>query len=191
LSKEAGLVGEAVWKHDLNADLRSYRRHPNILLSGDKIEIAEKEGKVASSDSNRTVRFLRKDIPILVRLRFTRFGKPRKDEDYELLLDGRTVAKGKLDADGQLVGKLQAVPKEAVVYLGVRRRCHRFKLGHLPPVSEICGVKARLLNLNYYSGAVDDDVDDAYNQAVSRFIKYNCGGDSDKFFAELVKRHGS
>ena len=42
-------------------------------------------------------------------------------------------------------------------------------LGHLDPLETVTGVKARLKNLGYYDGEINDEQDDEYKSEVRRF----------------------
>ncbi len=69
LAGKSGLFWETIWNHPQNAELKSKRKDPNILVPGDKIFIPEKELKQVDCASDQKHRFKRKGVPVILRLR--------------------------------------------------------------------------------------------------------------------------
>jgi hypothetical protein len=53
--------------------------------------------------------------------------------------------------------------------IGPDKKEYEFAFGQLPPEETLAGVKARLQNLGFYFGEVDDELDDATRDALLAF----------------------
>ncbi|MFC1792330.1 peptidoglycan-binding protein, partial [Planctomycetota bacterium] len=69
------------------------------------------------------------------------------------------------------------------------------ELGHMNPVSETSGVKARLHNLGYDCGPVDETMDEKTVEAIKAFqqdVGLSTSGELDQATRDaLVREHGS
>jgi len=177
LAARKGLVWKDVWEHSDNKNLKDTRKHPNILLPGDRITIPKKKKKEEPKKDKKRHRMKLKGVPCIMRLRFTLFGKPREKEKYQLFVDGKRKPDGKLNDDGALEAKISPRAKEAIVFLGLDQDSPHeefsFKLGWVAPVDEPKGVQARLWNLNYYHGDLSDSFDENSEGAFFRFSQKN------------------
>jgi hypothetical protein len=199
LAAANGLHWKAVWDYPDNRELKETRKHPNLLLPGDRLRLKEAP-KTLPAGAEKVHKFQRVGVPAMLRLRFTLFGEPRKDLKYVVEVDGKNVDRGTLDKDGALACIIAPQAKRARVFLGPRRQCFEFLLGHLPPATEVSGIQARLANLNYYFGPINGFVDhngepDTITaKAIETFQEHNqvdLDAEPDEIIAELVKRHGS
>lgn len=184
VSKGTGLMWKDIWNHADNAELKSARMHPNILLPGDKVTIPKKKEKEKSKKDKKLYRWRLKGVPGILRLRFTKFGQPRKGQAYRLDVDNRFIKEGKLDDDGALEATIRPGDSNATVLLGKDKdnmtEEFKFKLGWIAPANEPRGVQTRLWNLNYYHGELSDDFDDETERALLRFMQKNAIGDTHK-----------
>jgi hypothetical protein len=164
-----------IYLHEKNEKLRETRQHPNILLPGDKVTIPAKEPKEKEEKDVDTVyTYKRKLIPCGLQLRFTKFGKPRKEEKFELWSNLGKVYGGELDKDGILqVAIIQPDWKKVVIYLGKKREEYEFELGTIAPVTEPRGIQARLWNLGYYHDELTDEFTSETENAFRRFMNKN------------------
>lgn len=164
-----GHFWDVVWNDPANAELKELRQHPNLLMDGDVVHIPPVRLQTFSLATGTTHRFRRKGIPAGLRLRFTDFDRPRAGLPYKLLVDGAPVQEGTLDDDGHLEARIEPGAKKAMVLLGDPPEEHEFLLGHVPPVSAIAGVQARLSNLGYAPGAATDEMTPGLGDALRRF----------------------
>jgi N-acetylmuramoyl-L-alanine amidase len=72
---------------------------------------------------------------------------------------------------------------------------HRLAVGHLDPIETVLGIQARLMNLGYYAGAIDGQLDDVTKSAISAFRSAVLGNESseidDVLLEALAGKHGS
>jgi hypothetical protein len=181
---ENGFFWKTLWNHSSNADLKNKRKNPNVLLAGDIVHIPDLTIKKVPGATEATHKFKRKGVPEKLHIKLLDYDhKPRPNVSYKLLIEG-TWRSGKSDGNGGITesippnavtGKLiypapdligptgQPVPphpKNVVLIL---------QLGHLNPLTEVSGLKARLANLGYYKGPIDENLDSATKQAISTF----------------------
>jgi N-acetylmuramoyl-L-alanine amidase len=189
-----GHFWDVVWNDPANAELKELRQHPNLLHEGDIVRVPALRLRTFSLSTGATHRFRRKGIPATLKLRFTDFDEPRKDLPYKLLVDGALVQEGTLDGDGQLEARIEPGAKKAQVLLGDPPEEHQFLLGHLPPVTEIAGVHARLRNLCYSVGAKADQLTEELREALLRFQRdqeiEETGEPDEATQQKLVEVHG-
>lgn len=199
---ENGFFWKTLWNLPENAALKTLRKNPNVLMTGDVVYIPDLRQKQVTRPTGALHQFVRKGVPEIFRMRLVGVhNKPRAHLDYVIVIDG-VARRGKTDANGRIqesippnakAGKLTVAglpegrrkPKPLVI---------RLLLGHLDPVSEISGVKARLANLGFYHGAIDGNLDAGTARAISAFQKKNGlpenGLADDATKALLQKAHG-
>lgn len=176
---ENGFFWKTLWNLPENADLKSLRKNPNVLMAGDIVYIPDLRPKRVTGTAGARHRFVKKGVPEIFRMRLMNSkNRPRANIDYVIVIDG-IARRGKTDANGRIqesippnakTGKLtvpappdgRRKPKPLVIKL---------LLGHLDPVSEISGVKARLANLGFYHGPIDANLDAGTARAISAFQK--------------------
>jgi hypothetical protein len=176
-----GLTWKEIWEHSDNTELNTYRMHPNILLPGDKVTIPKKTKKEEDKESENRHRMRLRGVPGILRLRFTRFGQPRKGEAYRLDVDNYVRQGGKLDDDGAFEAKIWPAAQKATVLLGKDQdnldEEFNYKLGWIAPANEPRGVMTRLWNLNYYHGELydvfDEEAENTLRKALLRFVEKN------------------
>ena len=199
---EADMQWNKIYLHEKNKTLRETRQHPNILLPKNKVTIPKKEAKEKEEKHVDTVyTYTRRLIPCGLQLRFTKFGKPCKEEKYELWSNLGKVYGGKLDENGVLeVAIIQPDWKKVWVRLGEKGEEYEFELGSIAPVTEPRGIQARLWNLGYYHDELTDELTTETENAFRRFMNKNgildtIGEDLDEAavksgLALLVSVHG-
>lgn len=173
LAFATGHFPDTLWDHPENAQLKSLRKDPNVLCSGDVVFIPELREKEESRGANATHRFRRKGVPAKLNFQLFFNGKPRADIPYLIDIDG-TVREGQTDGDGWVResippnaqhGKLTLRPK------GKPEEVFELQLGHLDPVDSVPGQKARLRNLGFFAGDIDAEVTEDFCAAVKAFQK--------------------
>jgi hypothetical protein len=153
IAKRFGFRWETLWELPENADLRSVRKNPNILLPGDKLTIPDLRKKELDRPSDQHHKFLAKVARAKLVMRFKEDGVARAGERYSLCVDGNW-RDGTLDGDGTLTESIPPDAKTGKVILdGVEEIPLNF--GMLDPITETSGVQGRLLNLGYSPGPID------------------------------------
>lgn len=197
LAFERGLYWKSVWQHANNADLRSKRSNPNILLEGDVIFLPDLETKQEYCATAQKHRFQRKGVPETLNLIFLDiYGKPLANKPYTITIDN-TFRRGTLDSNGKLSESIPPNARSAKVKVGDKGELAstEVQLGNLDPVESLTGVQARLKNLGYFSAAIDGQPSEALDKAVVRFRRKNAmeeGKDIDDALRDKLKDlHGS
>lgn len=190
-----------IWNHPQNTDLKKKRQNPNVLFPGDKLFIPPRETKEESRPTEKKHRFQIKKNKLMLRLTLEdAFLRPIANAKCELTVEGETF---KLVTNGQ--GKLeQEIPADAEkaaliikdAVTPINDQLIPIQIGHLDPVEEISGQKARLNNLGYFSGPLDKEDADLFQSAVEEFqcdhmgpsaVDGKCG---PKTQAKLKQVHG-
>jgi len=156
-----------IWNHPNNAALKEQRQNPNVLWPGDKVFIPPKEIKKVPSATAKKHRFQLITQKIMLRLAVRDLdSNPIADTPCVLEVDGSSY---QLTTDGD--GKIeQPIPKNAAGgKLTIGEIEVPIKIGHLDPVEELPGWRARLNNLGYRAGASDDLNDPQLRSAVEEF----------------------
>jgi putative peptidoglycan binding protein len=205
LSKLAKSYGfsdyRTIWDHANNAELKKKRQNPNVLLPGDKLFIPPRESKEESRSTEQKHRFQVKRNKLMLRLTLEdAFFKPIADVKCELTVEGETF-KLVTDAKGKLEHEIASDAEEASLVLKDSRspindQILPIQIGHLDPVEELSGQKARLNNLGYFAGPLDKEDEDLFRSAVEEFqcehmgppaVDGKCGS---KTQAKLKEVHG-
>ncbi|MDA1073917.1 MAG: peptidoglycan-binding domain-containing protein [Proteobacteria bacterium] len=156
-----------IWNHTANAELKKKRKHPHVLFPGDKVVVPDKQVKTASGATEKRHRFQAKREYLVLRLVLQDSqGEPFADKDCSLLVD---LERHELTTDGD--GKIE-LPITAMSKTGVLTIWNLeipLKIGHLDPVTEPSGQKARLNNLGYYAGEQDQNDENLFKSAVEEF----------------------
>lgn len=165
-----GLSWKTIWNHAQNRQLKAARRDPNVLMPGDRVYIPEKQVREQTAATDKRHRFVRKGVPSVLCLRILDGRQPRAHEDYTLEIDGR-LYQGKTDGDGRIEHPIPPGAIRGTLILGKEGETYPLALGHIDPIEETTGVKARLNNLGYACGAADDQWDEQARAALRRFQK--------------------
>jgi len=204
-----GFFWKTLWNLSANAALKTKRKNPNVLMTGDVIHIPDWTAKNEPGPTEQRHKFMLMGVPEKLHIQLLDYDhKPRPNVDYKLVIEGNWRS-GTTDADGKLhesippdavTGKLTfpapqlldgngnpipAKPKDQTMIL---------QLGHLNPISEVSGLKARLANLGLYKGPIDENLDAATQQAISAFQAKKglpvTGDADDATRQELQELHG-
>jgi len=192
-----GFFWDTVWNHPENAALKAERENPNVLLAGDEIFIPEKRLKTVSCATRQRHKFKRKGIPALLEFRLLDAeGEARAG--VELSVEAGSVTETLVtDADGLISMGVPIKAKQAKITIGEGDEVEKytFDLGHLDPVDTTTGAKARLKNLGFYAGEINDEIDDDTKKAIGDFQESQGHeqqtGEMDKVTEDaLLKAHG-
>jgi hypothetical protein len=179
-----GFFWQTLWNDSSNADLKTKRKNPNVLMTGDVVHIPDLTVKQESGATGKRHKFMLKGVPEKLNLTLLDYDhKPRPNLDYLIVIDGN-ARKGKTDGNGKLTesilpnamdGKLTFAEPQRVDDTGKplpgepQNQVLILQLGGLNPISEVSGLKARLANLGFYKGPIDENLDPATKQAISSF----------------------
>jgi Putative peptidoglycan binding domain/LysM domain len=188
-----------IWDHASNAALKQKRQNPNVLHPGDRLHIPDREIREESRATDQKHRFKTSVPRLMLRLVLEdMYEKPIAQAPCELFLEGEKQDVT-TDGRGQVEASILPAAENAMLLLktdqtAIEEVAIPVKIGHLDPVDEITGQKARLGNLGYYIGAIDDKKDDAFKLAVEEFqcehslaVDGVCGPATQ---AKLKTRHG-
>jgi hypothetical protein len=159
IARQHGFRADTIWNHEKNKALRDKRKSPNILYAGDVVHLPDKEQKQLKVTPNATHQFKVQGKPPELRLCLLQGGKPVKDAQYTLSIDGverEPRKQKKTDGKGMVIATVSAAAQAATVTVGKLGTVFQVKLGHLDPITEPTGVKARLRQLGYFPGPVED-----------------------------------
>ncbi|MGH9902357.1 MAG: peptidoglycan-binding protein, partial [Pyrinomonadaceae bacterium] len=169
IANDYGLFWETIWNDPKNASLKELRKDPNILLPGDVLYVIDKRVKKEKGETGKRHKFRLKGVPALCRLQLFDGDEPRANQKYELLIDGKKRINGITDAKGILEANIPPDAKEAKLTVGPDRAEFALKFGHLNPIDEISGVKARLNNLGFDCGSDEGEIDEQTVEALKAF----------------------
>jgi len=203
LSKIAHAMGfssyHTIWDHPNNAALKQQRQNPNVLFPGDVLFIPDRETREESRPTDQKHKFQKKKPDLKLRLTLEDiYEKPIANASCVLMLGGdtRTVT---TDGSGKIEQDIKPDVHDATLTIQDAQTPFQgsqiaIKIGDLDPVTEVSGQTARLNNLGYCAGAVDQPDADAFESAVEEFQCDNnltvdgiCGPQTQ---AKLKQAHG-
>ncbi len=147
-----------LWEHPQNAELRQRRRdNPNVLRPGDEIFIPEREECAEEGATEQRHRFVRHGTQLMLRLRVRDIdGQPIENTECELYigLDRHVLT---TNGDGILEHPLPLDAENGRLRVSERNLDFDLRIGHLDPIDETPGQRARLNNLGYFAGYSEED----------------------------------
>jgi hypothetical protein len=188
-----------VWDDAQNQALKEKRKNPNVLAPGDEVFVPEKAPKKAAAATGQTHKFKVKKEKNLLRLVLEDFYfKPVAGAKCELRVDGQVfqVVSG---GDGKIEQEIPVTAQHAELFVKdgstpLKNVTLKVEIGHLDPVEEVSGQKARLSNLGYYLGSPDTSDEARFQSAVEEFqcdnglkVDGKCGPSTQ---AKLKQIHG-
>lgn len=195
IARDTGHFWKTIWNDPQNAELKSIRKEPNLLLPGDRVHVPDKRPKQEPGQTEMRHRFVRKGEPAHLKMRILVEHKPVANTPYTLLIDKQESA-GVTDADGVVS---LAIPGNAragtlTIHRPGQELIYKLMLGNVPPITEISGVQTRLANLGYLSGSASGVMDPATRDAILSFQKSNAlpeSGNPDAATQQALKsKHG-
>jgi hypothetical protein len=164
-----------IWEHPQNADLKTLRTTPNVLAPGDKLFIPDKEVRTEARSTDAKHEFVLSGKPLKLRVVIHDMtdkavsGKPcdlkvsGSPDVTPLSTDGTGMVEREIKPDaaaGTLKLKDDSLPLDLNLEL---------KIGHLDPLDQVTGQKARLNNLGYDAGEVNEELTLQFKSAVEEF----------------------
>jgi hypothetical protein len=163
-----GFFWPTVWNHKENSRLQSKRGDPNTLCAGDVVFVPDKREKTEIVKTSEEHRFRLRGVPAYFRLQVFDNDAVQANTAFELHVDGIKTT-GVTDSRGFLQVPIPPNARFARLLLGPGNEEFEFQLGHLQPITETAGVKARLNNLGFDCGSTDQSMDDETRQALRNF----------------------
>lgn len=156
-----------IWNDAANAALRQKRKNPNVLLPGDEIVIPDKQLKTVTAATGVKHKFVIKEQTIMLRLVLRDLNsEPIANAPCTLEVEGASF---NLTTNGQGMIE-QRIPKTAESgRITFEQFVIPIRIGHLDPVEELSGWRARLNNLGYHAGQSDDPNDLRLISAIEEF----------------------
>lgn len=184
-----------IWNHADNSALRQKRKDPHTLYPGDTIQIPDKRQKNVNIATTAVHKFRLKDAPLMLRLVVRDFDhQPLANTPCELEVEG-TVYKLTSDGQGKIETKIPKTAQSGVLRIPELELEIPVKVGHLDPLDEEEGWRARLGNLGYHWEPLDGADEDAMRMAIEEF---QCDHDvkvtgvlDDATRAKLKELHGA
>ena len=168
IAKQFGFADyRTIWDHPNNAALKDLRKNPNVLAPGDQLFIPDKQLRKESRPTGATHRFKAPATALMLRVVVKNMDdQPVANTPCKLQVEGQTF---QLTTDGS--GKIEKeIPKAAENgKLTIGDQEFPIRIGHLDPVDQISGYRARLNNLGYNAGDSDDENDPQLRSAVEEF----------------------
>lgn len=169
-----------IYNHPNNSDFKAKRPNPNLIYPGDVLYIPSQELKeencateqlhIFEVDLNPTYLNVCFEDPVNERIANTPYRLKLGSLEIEDKTDGEGWIKKKIPPNaefGKLTLFLNPDNPDAAISWDV-------KLGHLDPVETTTGVKGRLSNLTFDCGTINEQENEDYKAAVSRF-QDDCG----------------
>jgi Putative peptidoglycan binding domain len=187
-----------IWDHPNNAQLKQQRQNPNVLEPGDDLFIPERELREESGATEKRHRFRCHGTPLELRLRILDFdNQPLADAQCQLVVEGAS-RNFTTDADGCISQPIPRRTEDATLRfkdpLAPFDSTIAIEIGHLDPVEEVSGQKARLANLGYYFHRDDGRDEERFNYGIQEFqcdhnlkVTGVCGPETQ---AKLKEIHG-
>jgi hypothetical protein len=202
-----GFFWKTLWNDGSNAALKAKRKNPNVLMPGDIVHIPDLTIKQVPGATEARHKFLLKGVPEVFKLRLLdNDRKPRANLDYIIVIEGNS-RRGKTDASGRIVESIPPNARTGQLIIPPsppqsgqprprkpKKHVINLQLGSLNPISEVSGLKARLANLGYYRGPIDENLDPDTQRAISAFQAKQglpvTGVADNATQAQLQKNHG-
>lgn len=164
---------KTVWNHPDNAELRKLRESPNVLLPGDVVHVPDRLKKEEPRPTGQRHTFKVPGEPLMLRLALKDFGnEPLANTKCELTIRGVTTSLT-TDGKGRIEVPISPTVKEATLVfddpLVPFDLSIPIRVGHLDPVEEVSGQKARLSNLGYITRPLEEVDDTFFDHVVQEF----------------------
>jgi N-acetylmuramoyl-L-alanine amidase len=167
-----------IWLHGENAALKAKRLNPNVIFPDDRLFIPDKTEREEPRPTDALHRFRVEKPPLKLRLVLEDlYERPIANAKCDLVVESdtrrlTTDGRGKLEqdipADARQASLIVHDPQTPADEIAIA-----IDIGHLDPVEEVSGQKARLNNLGYFAGPFegvsDEDNNLLFRSAVEEF----------------------
>jgi N-acetylmuramoyl-L-alanine amidase len=166
---------QTIWNDGHNAHLKAQRKTPNVLAPGDPLYIPDRETRNESRSTDSLHQFELTGTPLKLRLIVKDMtDKPVAGKPCTMKVDGSPDVPS-LSTNGTGMAERDILPTAATGELVLRDTGLpidldlQLKIGFLEPLDDVTGQKARLNNLGYDAGEVNDTQDLQFRSAVEEF----------------------
>ncbi|HEV3331703.1 MAG TPA: peptidoglycan-binding protein [Bryobacteraceae bacterium] len=175
IAKEFGFSDyHTIWDHPNNAALKQQRSNPSVLYPGDSLFIPDRQQRLESRNTDKLHQFQAKKPALKLRLALEdAYEKPIANAPCILAIgsDSRNVT---TDGSGKIEQDIPPDVHDAILVVQdeqtpLNNTQIEIKIGDLDPVEEISGQIARLDNLGYFAGDVNQPDQKAFESAVEEF----------------------
>lgn len=154
-----GHYWRSLWERAENSELKRIRKDPNVLYPGDRVAVPEIRLGGESRATEQKHRFRRKGVQSRLRLEVRIFGKPVARTEYCLNIQDRAEPyRGETDDKGRLEVFIPPNAAKGTLHVCTPvERVYSLSIGTLNPIESMSGAKARLNNLGYLAGPVENE----------------------------------
>jgi hypothetical protein len=166
---------EAIWNHPGNNSLKERRKDPQVLAEGDRLFIPEKNVQPHSLETNKRHVFKLKPLRAWFRTQvIDDTGRALANKKFQLSVGDKSL-EGFTDENARIevpIDPKPSTPGVLKVFMGTtpeRILTWNLKLGELDPIDKLTGVKARLTNLGFSCGEINETLDEETKAALRNF----------------------
>jgi hypothetical protein len=151
IAYDRGFFWETIWNHADNADLKSRRQDPSVLMEGDVVHIPDLTIKEVSAADKARHKFRRKGVPAKAKIRVCIDDEPQANKPYLFYVDDVLISQGNTDGDGCVSASIppNAQKGKLDVGSGDDRDVIVLQFGAVDPLDTDEGVASRLRNMGY------------------------------------------
>lgn len=193
IAEENGFFWETLWNHPQNEQLKELRKDPNILFPGDSVYVPDIREKEVSEPTNQVHKFRIKNAPAKFKVRILRDAEPRSGEQFILSIDDAEIKRGEIPPDGNIEIPIVPQAKKGKLIIGEGEEAEEYilNLGYLDPIETLSGVKARLNNVGFDCGKINNEMNEVTIEAIADFQSYinhpNPNGEVDEETRKALK----
>jgi hypothetical protein len=162
-----GFFPDTIWNHPDNAELKTKRKDPQVLLEGDEVTIPDKQIQQTDGATEQRHRFRLKGVPKVIKIQLIDNSHPVANLGLDIFIDG-IHSRATTDGQGWVKHPIPPDAKEAMLRYDNGME-YELDLGHMDPVDEVSGVQKRLWNLGHYTGEIDGLLNDQTVGALKQF----------------------
>ncbi len=151
IAHRLGFDGEAVWQSSDNEELRQRRDNPEMLAPGDVLHVpALRERQALDLQLESSNRFKARVPMVKIKVQLRHLGEPLAGERY-YVEGGRPadLTPKRSGDDGKVQIQVPSHVGEIKIVMPDRHEVYPVAIGHLDPIDEVSGVRARLQHLGY------------------------------------------
>ncbi|HEY3740274.1 MAG TPA: peptidoglycan-binding protein [Bryobacteraceae bacterium] len=168
LAAQHGFFPATIWNDGGNAELKSLRKDMNILAPGDTVVVPDLRDKAIPCATHIRHVFRRRGVPMIFRLQLFVWNEPRKNQPWTLEVDGVRHS-GTTTADGRIELYLPNTSTSGQLNINNGEVEIPILFGYMDPVSEVQGVKKRLVNLGFDCGELDEELNPQTKSSLRQF----------------------
>jgi hypothetical protein len=152
-----------IWTHPNNADLKKNRQNPNVLYPGDLLYVPDRQVRQESCSTDNKHSFVKKASDLKLRLTLRdQYEQPIANASCSLIL-GASSDTVTTDGSGNIEVDIQPEDHDGILIIQnpetpFENAQISFKIGDLDPVLETSGQVARLNNLGYFAGDLQQPI---------------------------------